>query len=66
MPDDLTAKDPEWWLSGASGALHRLPPGPGKDVALEYLEGCRKQLCIIRQQEQGEWSLPSPGAPKEG
>ena len=65
MSDDLTKKDPEWFLSGACGALHRLPPGPGRDNAIEFLEGCRKQLAILRQQEEearhGKWELPCPG-----
>ena len=66
MPDDLpdlSKMDPEWWLSGASGALYRLPRSAWRDCAIERLEHARSALSRVRQQEAGEWEPPSPGVP---
>ena len=60
MPDDLTKKDPEWFLSGACGALHRLPPGHWRDTALDKLDQARSALSLARAEGRGEWSLPRP------
>ena len=56
---DLTGKAPEWWLSGACGALHNLPAGDAKDALLSQLEAIRTVLANYRQIENeakhGPW-----------
>ena len=49
---DLSGKDPEWWLSGARGALHNLPPGALRDAALDRLTACQTVVALLRREEE--------------